>query len=95
MASSANPYGVRNEQEDQKPPSHFDELPRDVQMEVLRRTAASFVVTFNYVEDSVVLRRYEVWNRFAFVTMIARYEFRLVRRRASGPEMLARFTRAL
>lgn len=100
MASRANQYSVRDVPEEQrdvlKPPRGFDRLPRDLQIEVLRHTAASFVVTFNYVEQSAVLRRYAAWRRFDdFVDIIVRFEFTLEPRRASGLVMRARFTRAM
>ena len=64
----------------------------------LRHTAASFVVTDNYIEQSAVLRRYreQALQRFSeFVSVIVCYEFKLERRRVSGPVMHARFTRAM
>ena len=95
---SANPYSVRIVQEEQRPPRGFDTLPRDLQMQVLRHTAASFVVSFNYVERSAVLRRYreQSLQRFSDLVHInACFEFKLERRRASGPVMHARFTRVM
>jgi hypothetical protein len=74
-------------------PRRFDELPRDLQILVLRRTAASFVVQFL---DILSIERYDdiglhKWS----VPVIARYEFKLEPRLASWPEMSALFSRAL
>jgi hypothetical protein len=64
-------------------------------MEVLRHTAARFVVTNNFDEDLDVLRRYVPWIFLPYASVIMCYEFKLERRRASGPVMHARFTRAM
>ncbi len=99
---SSNRYRVRNnnqhtldEQEEQTPPRGFRWLPRDLQMEVLRHTAARFVVTNKYEEDLAGLRRQSPSIRLRYVSVIVRYEFHLERRRASGPEMHAKFTKTL
>jgi hypothetical protein len=98
MSYLVDAHKLRIVQEEQMPPRDFDTLPRDLQMEVPRHTAASFVVTDNYIEQSAVLRRYQeqALQRFSeFVSVIVCYEFKLERRRASGPVMHARFTRAM
>ena len=78
------------------PPRDFDTLPRDLQMEVLRHTAARFVVTFNTVAELRDMRQHSPWIRMQpYLPVIVRCEFKLERRRASAPEMRARFTRAV
>jgi hypothetical protein len=74
-------------------PRGFDELPRDLQIRVLRRTTASFVVQFRDIQS---IERYDdiglhKWS----VPVILRYEFKLAPRLESWPEMSALFSRAL
>jgi hypothetical protein len=96
--NTAKKYTVKNIQEEQKPRGGLDMLPRHLQIEVLRQTAASFVVFFNYVERSAVLLRYrqQALERFSdLVPINACFEFKLEPRCASVPVMNARFTRAM
>ena len=98
MSYLVDTHELRIVQEEQRPPLDFDTLPRDLQMEVLRHTAASFVVTDNYIEQSAVLRRYreQALQRFSdLVPINACFEFKLEPRCASVPVMHARFTRAM
>lgn len=86
------------------PPPHSsaaaDQLPRELWTEVLRHTAASFAV------DWVCSMAYEIsdphgdgdwWNPIRGIADVRlRYEFKLDRRRATGPRLLrARFTRCV
>ena len=101
MASTVNPYTVQSdrakeeaheEEECQQLPRRFDNMPRELQWLVLKRTGARFVVTHRArVEPvQVMLPRTFFWPYY--VPVIVHYEFRLLPRRASGPEMIARFT---
>ena len=104
MASTVHPYTVQrerhNEQEKEEEeckqlPRHFDEMPRDAQWLVLKRTGARIVVTHRYREQPAqILLPHDVFWPY-IVPVIVRYEFRLLPRRASGPEMIARFTLSL
>ena len=72
-------------------PRRLDELPDDLQRLVRKHTAASFVVEGHRQE-------YIGWlgdTNFRHVPVILRYEFKLQRRLASGPQMQARITRRL
>jgi hypothetical protein len=109
MASTAHPYTVEqheeHEQHEQNEPHNeeqceqllrrFDELPRDAQWLVLKHTGARFVVTHRFQEDPLQINLpFDMFWPY-FVPVIVRYEFRLLPRRASGPEMIARFTLSL
>jgi hypothetical protein len=92
--------GEKNEEESEAPqrerlPRRFDELPRDAQWLVLKHTGARFVVTRHTQEEpeQISLPDSILWPYY--VPVIVRYEFRLLPRRASGPEMIARFTLCL
>ena len=76
-------------------PRRFDELPRDAQWLVLQRTGARFVLTHRSREEPIHLNLpYDMfWPHY--VPVIVRYEFILLPRRASGPEMIARFRLSL
>jgi hypothetical protein len=99
MPPHTNPYAIelprRFDELPMELPRRFDELPNDLQSLVLRHTAASFVVEFLDIEYHTrhddADDRWHDWS----IPVIARYEFKLARRRASGPEMFARFMRAL
>jgi hypothetical protein len=107
MASAAHPYTVQmegrgeedreehGEKQRERLPRRFDELPRDAQWLVLKHTGARFVVTRHTQEEplQIGLPNSMFWPYF--VPVIVRYEFRLLPRRASGPEMTARFTLSL
>jgi hypothetical protein len=96
--------GEKNEEESEAPqrerlprrfdelPRRFDELPRDAQWLVLKHTGARFVVTRRTQEEpaQISLPDSILWPYY--VPVIVRYEFRLLPLRASGPEMIARFT---
>jgi hypothetical protein len=85
----------REEKQRERLPRRFDELPRDAQWLVLKHTGARFVVTRHTQEEplQIGLPNSMFWPYF--VPVIVRYEFRLLPRRASGPEMTARFTLSL
>jgi hypothetical protein len=87
--------GKREEEQRERLPRRFDELPRDAQWLVLKHTGARFVVTRRTQEEplQIGLPNSMFWPYF--VPVIVRYEFRLLPRRASGPEMTARFTLSL
>ena len=71
-------------------PLRFDALPRNLQNMVLKHTAASFVVEWRTIEQANLHGVY-----IGPVPVISRWAFKLARRRASGPEMTAKFTKAL
>jgi hypothetical protein len=85
----------REKEQRDRLPRRFDELPRDAQWLVLKHTGARFVVTRRTQEEpaQILLPNSIFWPYF--VPVIVRYEFRLLPRRASGPEMIARFTLSL
>ena len=85
----------REEEQRERLPRRFDELPRDAQWLVLKHTGARFVVTRRTQEEpaQISLPSSILWPYY--VPVIVRYEFRLLPRRASGPEMIARFTLCL
>ena len=87
--------GKREEEQRQRLPRRFDELPRDEQWLVLKHTGARFVVTRRTEEEpaQISLPDSILWPYY--VPVIVCYEFRLLPRRASGPEMIARFTLCL
>jgi hypothetical protein len=100
-----NQYTVRgkqpNEQADeqaneeekcQQLPHRFDDLPRDAQWLAIKRTAARFVVTRRSQEKPAQLLLPYTFFWPYYVPVIVHYEFRLLPRRARGPEMIARFT---
>ena len=97
MASTVNRYTVQskqhNEQENEKElPRHFDDMPRELQMEVLKHTGASFVVTHRSREEPAeLLLPHDAYWPYS-VPVIVRYEFRLLPRVKSCPEMTAMFT---
>ena len=109
MASTVNRYTVRserhnepeNEEEECKQlPRRFDQLPRDLQGEVLKHTHASFEVAHHMEVAQSTLglypERVNGWlRRLPFVPVVLRYEFKLQRRLADGPRMTARFSRSL
>jgi len=79
-------------------PRGFEVLPPELQTKVSRLTAARFTVSYKYGERSEVLKRRQMqpWYGFSYlVPVVACFEFRLERRRAPGPVMHARFTRAM
>jgi hypothetical protein len=85
----------REKEQRERLPRRFDELPRDAQWLVLKHTGARFVVTRRTQEEPYQLGLpYDIFWPY-FVPVIVRYEFRLLPRRASGPEMIARFTLSL
>jgi hypothetical protein len=85
----------REEKQRDRLPRRFDELPRDAQWLVLKHTGARFVVTRRTQEEPYQLGLpYDIFWPY-FVPVIVLYEFRLLPRRASGPEMIARFTLSL
>jgi hypothetical protein len=95
MASTAHPYTVRSERDEpeekrEQLPQHFNDMNHDAQWLVLKHTGASFVVTHSSREEQAQIMLPMGWPHF--VPVIVRYEFRLLPRRASGPEMTARFT---
>jgi hypothetical protein len=101
MASTVNPYTVQShreneeaheEEECQQLPGLFDNMPREVQLLVLKRTGARFVVTHRARIDPVQLLLPHTFFWPHAVPVIVHYELRLLPRRASGPEMIARFT---
>jgi hypothetical protein len=73
-------------------PRRLDELPDDLQRLVRKHTAASFVVEHREPEELIGLSDN---TQFSLVPVILRYEFKLQRRLASGPQMQARITRRL
>ena len=85
----------QNEEKREQLPRLFDEMPRDAQWLVLKHTGARFVMTHRSREEPIYLGLpYDLfWP--CFVPVIVRYEFRLLPRRASGPEMTARFCLSL
>ena len=84
-----------NEEKREQLPQHFNDMPRNEQWLVLQRTDARFVVTHRSREEpaQIMLPNSMFWPYF--VPVIVRYEFRVLPRRASGPEMIARFTLSL
>jgi hypothetical protein len=99
MASTAHPYTVeqheQHEEQREQLPRRFDEMPRDAQWLVLKHTGARFVVTHRFQEDPLQINLpFDMFWPY-FVPVIVGYEFRLLPRRASGPEMIARFTLSL
>jgi hypothetical protein len=85
----------REEEQRERLPRRFDELPRDAQWLVLKHTGARFVVTRRFQEDPLQINLpFDMYWPY-WVPVIVRYEFRLLPRRASGPEMIARFTLSL
>ena len=107
---ASNPYTVRSERDEQyeqheqpqneedrceQLPQHFNDMPSHVQWLVLKHTGARFVVTHRFQEDPLQINLpFDMFWPY-FVPVIVRYEFRLLPRRASGPEMIARFTLSL
>jgi len=91
----ANAYVVASGDE----PEHGQQLPSDMWTEVLRHTAARFAVEWDCamafsVPDPGGDSWFDVIRGSACVRL--RYEFKLERRRATGPRMLrARFTRCV
>jgi hypothetical protein len=87
--------GEHGEKQRERLPRRFDELPRDAQWLVLKHTGARFVVTHRFQEDPLQINLpFDMFWPY-WVPVIVRYEFRLLPRRASGPEMIARFTLSL
>jgi hypothetical protein len=85
----------REKEQRERLPRRFDELPRDAQWLVLKHTGARFVVTRRFQEDPLLINLpFDMFWPYD-VPVIVRYEFRLLPRRASGPEMIARFTLSL
>ena len=82
----------QNEEKREQLPRRFDEMPRDAQWLVLKHTGARFVMTHRSQQEpyQLLLPSDVFWPYF--VPVIVRYEFTLLPRRASGPEMIARFT---
>jgi len=73
-------------------PSHFEDMDRDMQWKVLKHTGARFEVEHkSKVEPAQILLPNDIYWPY-YVPVIVRYEFRLLPRRASGPEMIAKFT---
>ena len=76
------------------PPQHFNDLPRDIQLLVLKHTAASFVVEHRSREQPAFLMLpNDFWPYY--VPVIVRYEFSLLPRSNGDPEITARFTLSL
>ena len=108
---ASNPYTVEQHEQHEQPqnephneeqreqreqlPQHFNDMPRNAQWLVLKHTGARFVVTHRYEEEPIQISLpYDMfWPHYVLV--IVRYEFRLLPRRASGPEMIARFRLSL
>lgn len=86
------PADQQGEQEEQTPARGFQIIPRELQTEVLGHTAAGFEVTFKTVQD---MRHQPPWLSLSSLPVVVRCEFKLERRRASGPNMHARFTQAV
>ncbi len=82
-----NPYMVRTQ--------HLNNLPRDMQLLVLKHTAASFVLEHRSREQPafIMLPNDLYWPYY--VPVIVRYEFSLLPRTGSDPEMTARFILSL
>jgi hypothetical protein len=80
-------------------PLRFDELPREMQGQVLKWTHARFDVTHHMEVSSNVLGlslvTHKAMRRLPSVPVVLRYEFNLQRRLADGPQMTARFSRSL
>jgi hypothetical protein len=82
----------REKEQRERLPRRFDEMPRDAQWLVLKHTGARFVVTGrSRAEQAQLLLPYTFFWPY-YVPVIVHYEFRLLPLRASGPEMIARFT---
>ena len=92
----ANAYVVASGDE----PEHGQQLPRDMWAEVLRHTAARFAVEDVRPMNYSIRRNPDIPNYHDVIYGTAdvrlRYEFKLERRRATGPRMLrAHFTRCV
>jgi len=73
-------------------PSRFEDMPRDLQWQVLKRTCVWFeVIHHSKVEPAQILLPNDIYWPY-YVPVIVRYEFTLLPRRASGPEMIAKFS---
>jgi hypothetical protein len=87
------PLSIEEQRQQQR--KVFLRLPRDTMCEVLKHTAASFVVTRRTREEpeNISLPHWISWPNY--IPVLVRYEFRLLPRRECGPEMIARFTLCL
>ncbi len=97
----ANPYTVEAEEPRRAAnPLRFDRLSRELQSEILKRTHASFVVTHKMkipANELALGPADALWQQHGlhFVPGVMRYEFKLQRRLADGPRMIARISRSL
>lgn len=95
-----NPYNVVDAQPRAANPLCLHILPRQMQLEVLKRTKARFEVAHHMEVAQSTLGLYvdrsNGWlRRLPFVPVVLRYEFWLEPRLAEGPRMTARFSRSL
>jgi len=90
-----NSIEEREKEQGQRPQNVFLGLPRDAKCAVLKHTAARFEVTCRTRVGPEEISIPNWWRWPYEIPVLVRYEFRLLPRRACGPEMIARFTLCL
>ena len=95
-----NPYSVADAQPHPAGPLLFHHLPKEIRLEVFKRTPARFEVAHHMEVALHTLElgvdRSNIWlRRLPFVPVVLRYQFRLEPRLAVEPRMTATFSRSL